>query len=417
MTDYQKFLNKLKSYKKAPNIKESNVLAAESMMSFNVSPTSIHTVNQIKKQILSNCFKGIFPFDMRIMHSDKLIYFKYLHLNFEKLDILYFQHDENNNLSICFFKFNGVEELESCVFEIFSTRSSTTGLLPMIGEQTESKLPKFNSVIINCYTNNYLTYYKNKKLIDATFKLSKRFFEKVLPSNKIFLLTYQSGMYKKQAFMIEKIEKDTLEFYPKKIADSGEKIIELINTKSKGIILFHGEKGCGKTTFIKYCVNNSKKEFYYITGSNASNFSSSNFLEYIAKTSKQAVFIFEDMEFLLMSRETKGNSLVSDILNASDGILSDVMSPLFIFTFNTNLKNIDSAFLRPGRLLFEQEFVKLTYEQAKKVADKNKIVLIEEKEYSLAEIFNLKDNDSEVNNRSKIFASENGHKLGFSISV
>ena len=121
------------------------------------------------------------------------------------------------------------------------------------------------------------------------------------------------------------------------------------------------------------------------------------------------------MEHLIVSRENKTNSVISDILNASDGILSDILSPIFIFTFNTKLENIDSAFLRPGRLILEQEFKKLSYEESKKVDKKIKVKLDEDKEYSLAEIFGKQNMPKNTSVRSKKFTSEKSRVIkGFS---
>jgi hypothetical protein len=45
------------------------------------------------------------------------------------------------------------------------------------------------------------------------------------------------------------------------------------------------------------------------------------------------------------------------------------MQKIFIFG-NEDLENIDSAFLRPSRLLYEQEFKKLPYEKALNLSKK-----------------------------------------------
>ena len=190
-------------------------------------------------------------------------------------------------------------------------------------------------------------------------------------------------------------------------------IINLINKRKKGLFLFHGEKGCGKTTFIKYIINNCEKDFYYINGESLTAFSTGSFLEFMTYNSKNSVFIFEGNEDLLASREQKTNNIISDILNASDGILSDIISPIFIFTFNTKIENIDQAFLRPGRLILEQEFKKLPFNHAKKIAKKLNTKITEDKEYSLAEIFEKQNSISNLQVRSKKFASEKSNAMGF----
>ena len=76
-------------------------------------------------------------------------------------------------------------------------------------------------------------------------------------------------------------------------------------------------------------------------------------------------------------------------------------------------KKADNNFNDFVAQLYEQEFKKLPYEKALNLSKKINVVLPEEKEYSLAELFELKNSISE--NRSKKFRSENNNIVtGFS---
>ncbi len=85
-----------------------------------------------------------------------------------------------------------------------------------------------------------------------------------------------------------------------------------------------------------------------------------------------------------MKREN-GASLET-ILNLSDGILGNTLKTKFICTFNTNLRNIDKALLRKGRLRMRYEFKKLSIEKTKRLVEGAT------KEMTLAEIYNQEDN-------------------------
>ena len=59
------------------------------------------------------------------------------------------------------------------------------------------------------------------------------------------------------------------------------------------------------------------------------------------------------------------NAGLVNILNISDGLLSDELCIKFICTFNAPLKDIDEALLRKGRLAARYEFKDLTTDKVK----------------------------------------------------
>ena len=68
------------------------------------------------------------------------------------------------------------------------------------------------------------------------------------------------------------------------------------------------------------------------------------------------IIVLEDCENVIQDRKTSGTAnSVSLLLNLTDGILSDDLGMKFICTFNDNMKNIDTALLRKGRLVSKYE--------------------------------------------------------------
>ena len=53
------------------------------------------------------------------------------------------------------------------------------------------------------------------------------------------------------------------------------------------------------------------------------------------------------------------SSAVTNLLNVGDGLLSDSLKIKIIITFNTDLKNIDTALQRKGRLKYQYTFNEL----------------------------------------------------------
>ena len=69
------------------------------------------------------------------------------------------------------------------------------------------------------------------------------------------------------------------------------------------------------------------------------------------------VLLIEDAEPLLASRESNTRIQgVTNLLNMTDGLLNDVLKLQIICTFNVELRQLDAALLRPGRLIARKEF-------------------------------------------------------------
>jgi hypothetical protein len=69
-----------------------------------------------------------------------------------------------------------------------------------------------------------------------------------------------------------------------------------------------------------------------------------------------------------MKRQGQHNQAISNILNLSDGILGDCLNIQIVSTFNTDLKNIDDALLRKGRLIARYKFDALTEDRVRKLS-------------------------------------------------
>ena len=174
-------------------------------------------------------------------------------------------------------------------------------------------------------------------------------------------------------------------------------IDEFIKNEEGGLGIFYGDPGCGKSTYIKHlAMKFPEKKFNILSQDIIFGYLSEvrNYLLTVDGGSGSSVYIIEDCEKLLVSRESKENistSILSEILNMSDGIMGDYLNVKFILTFNTEIPNIDRALLRKGRLKIKYEFKPLSGERLKALAEKRGITLTPEerkKGMSLAEIFN-----------------------------
>src|ERR1700677_279276 len=102
---------------------------------------------------------------------------------------------------------------------------------------------------------------------------------------------------------------------------------------------------------------------------------------------RKFVVILEDSDAALMSRGPENREQVSAILNLSDGMLADFLRLQIICTINCSATDIDSALLRPGRLVCHRIFGRLDYPQATRLAGSLGRKLPQARDYSLAEVF------------------------------
>lgn len=172
-----------------------------------------------------------------------------------------------------------------------------------------------------------------------------------------------------------------------------EKIEKFITTdKKSGIIILHGEKGTGKSTYISNLVKtNPEKQFIYFPSSLVPLLGQPSFTAFLARF-KNSVLILEDCEDALRSRDDFSvNSPVNLLLNLADGLLKS-LGVKFICTFNAEVSQIDPALLRKGRLVSKYEFSKLCAKKASALLTRLNGAEIEVKDdMSLADIYNYGD--------------------------
>lgn len=163
-----------------------------------------------------------------------------------------------------------------------------------------------------------------------------------------------------------------------------------------GLVILHGDPGSGKTSYIRYLMKNiTNKKLIYIPPSMAASLAHPDLLK-LMLLHVGSVLIIEDAELVVMDRESGigNNQAVSNLLNMTDGILSDALRMQIICTFNTDISNIDQALLRPGRLIGKYEFKALTKEKTKRLIDQLYGDGTYEREYegqkmTLAQIYSL----------------------------
>jgi hypothetical protein len=184
--------------------------------------------------------------------------------------------------------------------------------------------------------------------------------------------------------------------YGKKFLDVEKQIVERLSTQDKGLYMFHGAPGAGKSTFLKYLTTKVNKDFIYIPATMIESFVNNPSTLSSLLQKKNSVLILEDAEKTIVKRmgDNYDSSAVTSLLNLSDGILGDILRCPLILTYNCPKQDIDEALRRKGRLQVDYEFGPLEIEDAKKLAkhlgfSKKEIEENITKKMVIAEIYNL----------------------------
>jgi len=161
----------------------------------------------------------------------------------------------------------------------------------------------------------------------------------------------------------------------------------LLKEQDKGIILLHGLPGTGKTTYLRHIVGALKKKVLFVSPAVACDLMNPEFIDLLINN-PNSVLVIEDAENIIMDRKYSSNSSVSNLLNLSDGLLSDCLNVQIICTFNNAIEMVDSALMRKGRLIAKYEFGKLAVTKAQQLSDSLGFDTIVNKPMTLAEIAN-----------------------------
>lgn len=195
--------------------------------------------------------------------------------------------------------------------------------------------------------------------------------------------------------------------YGEKFVTIHQKIIDFLNGNSSGLILLHGEPGTGKTTYIQKLISDLKdKKFIFIPGNMISSLSSPNFSEFLISNAN-SVFVLEDAGGIVSSSSAQGviTDEIANLLNLSDGLTGRALNIKFIISFNSPMKSVDKALLRPGRTIVKHEFKKLNKKDTQRLAEHLGKEIEDNREMTLSEIYNY--------GNSQGLEEEDNKKIGF----
>jgi len=212
----------------------------------------------------------------------------------------------------------------------------------------------------------------------------------------VYMVIQDSGRLILRSFDIDNPKIDIELNYGKEWLEKHNYLLSVLNRENKkGIALLHGMPGTGKSVYIRYLISIMSKDrtVIYLPNQLIKCLTDPSFLPLMSGY-PNSILIIEDAESAIKSRKT-GGTTVDNLLNLTDGIISDFLGTQIICTFNNDISLIDEALLRKGRLILKHEFKKLPKEQAQKLSDSLGFTSVIDKDMTLTDIYNQNDKFTE----------------------
>ena len=230
--------------------------------------------------------------------------------------------------------------------------------------------------------------------VNELFEECKKFIKIPKIATDISLIVLQNDKLVTKEVHIKKPKIDFSIHYNEDFLSIHKAMVKQLNKKdTNGLYLFHGHPGTGKSTYIKYLIHQLKKEVIFISPKMAGQLDNLSMTSFLLEN-RNSVLVIEDAEELIASREEVRNSNLSMLLNLTDGLLGESLGIQIIATFNTDVKNIDKALLRKGRLSVIYEFKPLALNRTNALLNKLGYSIEVTQPLSVADIFNFEINNN-----------------------
>lgn len=180
-----------------------------------------------------------------------------------------------------------------------------------------------------------------------------------------------------------------------------EMLVDRLNRiNDKGLVIFHGKAGTGKTSYIRYLAGEIDKQKLFVPASLSKKIGNPEFLALLGDY-KNSILIIEDADWLLKKKNTDDDQVLANILTLSDGLLSDYFHIQIICTFNNDIRTIEPTLLRKGRLIAKYYFKELELEKAKRLCMYLGYKFVPENEMILADVFYAEEKEYQAPYNSK----------------
>lgn len=260
----------------------------------------------------------------------------------------------------------------------------------------------FVNIDFNKHNNNVTIsgYYTDKIFINMIAVLEKEFVSKV-KKNLVFTIMRSSSSLEIKSMGNGSAPLIVDNYLPEVLEEVDYVISAFSKTPPGGrICILNGEPGTGKTHLIRSILMRMDCVFLIVPTNLIDSLDKPEFMPLLMNIKneheKPIIMIIEDGDVCLVPRKNDNISTISSLLNLSDGILGSMIDIKMIISTNAEIRDMDQAILRPGRLCRNIHVGPLPYEQANRVyqrlTNSSDAKLEYRKYYTLAEIYDMVNN-------------------------
>lgn len=232
-------------------------------------------------------------------------------------------------------------------------------------------------VILDKLVDSVLTdltiYYKSNSDLESCQLLVEQFSEFILEKSNLENSNFwiaslsQSGL-EMVNLSNETKSKDIQLYYQKNTWKQSKKVIKRLQKSENGLVIFVGERGCGKSSFIKYLATQVDRDVIYLPNTMVDLcLNSSDFRKILHKFNKPIV-VLDDCETIFSETVHRNNLVCNNLIQLIDGV-SPVDNLSILAIFNTeDEEEIDHNLLDSNSLFEIVEFNRLGLDESQSLS-------------------------------------------------
>ena len=189
-------------------------------------------------------------------------------------------------------------------------------------------------------------------------------------SNKLNTISLSINGLEIEPVSLHNIDLDNVDnYYNSDTFRRVEKAVKQIKKADKGLTVFYGERGSGKTSIINYISSKLDRIVIFIPNNMIDHtINNPEFRKFIKKYDKP-VLVLDDCEIVFTDNYGRSNMFTSNLLQMVDGFLSDSINCNIVTIFNIDdEEEIDPSLLECNNLIDVIEFEMLSGEESNSLA-------------------------------------------------
>jgi hypothetical protein len=186
--------------------------------------------------------------------------------------------------------------------------------------------------------------------------------------NLFGVINMQGNLALQKISKLPTLEGNIKKYYNSEVYKDTKSIFKEIKKSNKGLSLFFGERGTGKTTLISHFLSKSEKKVIWIPISLIEQIMFSDFNNFLV-SNKNSIIVIDDSEnFFTMSNQKSGIH-TNYLIQLIDGFFSDTLNLNIILILNTEEDLIDENLFDCNNLIGYVEFGELDDDKIEKLKE------------------------------------------------